>query len=43
MNSLFRLREVKNGKILGGKRTGSQYDGDFADYIYDFYPEMLNI
>lgn len=23
------------------KRTGSQYDGDFCDYLYDFYPEML--
>lgn len=23
------------------ERTGSQYDGDFCDYLYDFYPEML--
>lgn len=25
------------------KRTGSQYDGDFCDYLYDFYPEMLQM
>lgn len=23
------------------ERTGSQYDGDFGDYLYDFYPEIL--
>ena len=22
-------------------QTGSQNDGDFGDYLYDFYPEML--
>lgn len=23
-------------------RTGSGEDGDFGDYIYDFYPELLS-
>lgn len=23
-------------------RTGSEEDGDFGDYIYDFYPELLS-
>lgn len=22
-------------------QTGSEEDGDFGDYVYDFYPELL--
>lgn len=31
----------KEWKHFWQTKTGSQNDGDFGDYLYDFYPEML--
>lgn len=36
--------ETKRGQewvVFWKRETGSEISGDFGDYIYDFYPEML--
>lgn len=33
----------KEWKHFWQSQTGSERSGDFGDYLYDFYPEMLNI
>ena len=31
----------KEWKYFWQSRTGSERSGDFGNYLYDFYPEML--
>lgn len=33
----------KEWKHFWQSQTDSERSGDFGDYLYDFYPEMLNI
>ena len=37
----IQTKEGKAWKRFWQTKVGTQNDGDFGDYLYDFYPEML--
>ena len=37
----IQTKEGKEWKRFWQTKVGTQNDGDFGDYLYDFYPEML--
>lgn len=40
-NNFLKTKCVQEWKMFWNKQTGSDKSGDFGDYLYDFYPEML--
>ena len=37
----IKTKAGKEWKRFWHSQTGSERSGDFGDYLYDFYPEML--
>ncbi len=40
-DKFIKTEEGKKWKHFWQSQTGSERRGDFGDYLYDFYPEML--
>ena len=40
-NDFIKTKRGQDWQMFWKRETGSEICGDFGDYLYDFYPEML--